>query len=863
MPAEHAGREESLHHAFTLQAARTPGAVAIDEAGRTLTYEELDQRSGRMARQLAGLRTGGEFIVAVYLNRSIASVAAMLGILKAGAAFMPLDPSYPPDRLAYMLEDSGACAVISDADLAARLPGTGAILVLVDQEDAEGAHDVDGTPAADPAPRRAAQLAYVIYTSGSTGKPKGVMCTHAGILNRLLWMRDTFEVSASDRILQKTPTSFDVSVWETFLPLISGACIVLARQDGHLDLDYLARLIAQARVTISHFLPSALQIFLDQEKVRGFTALRHAFCGGETLFYRTVTDFRAQSGARMHNVYGPTEASIGVTCWHAGPREDGLVPIGKPIRNVRIHVLDSQFQPVTGAATGEIFIAGVQLARGYLDRPAWTAEKFVPDPFAHGERMYRTGDLGRWLPDGQLEFLGRGDHQVKLHGYRIEMGEIEAALMAHEDVTQAAVIVLKSDDGERLASFVASERKDAALPVQLRKLLRARLPHYMVPAQIVAVTALPTEPNGKVSRQSLAALVPPAPQEDSLAPRNEVERRLEEIWKAALHAKKIGMQKDFFAAGGHSLAAASVVERINRAFSMNFPVRIIFEKSTIEELAAEIAAGHASRVYSPLVTLRKGHGALPFFCVHAVGGTAFRYKALADRLPADIPVFGLQASGLEDGEPLAASVQAMALQYRDAIRAVQPRGPYRLLGWSFGGLVAYELAHQLTRDNETVSLLALLDTPVPLDDESPDSLNDTHVARALANQLMGPGPDGWHAIATLEDLMALAHREKSVPAEFTIQMARRLAALVKNSIAIGRRYRPARLAGSMLYVRATRAMPGRFAPEASYDWARFTRTRPETVELACTHLDLGQPFMADALSQVIAPRLRPDRTPLD
>ncbi|MCR6480882.1 amino acid adenylation domain-containing protein [Variovorax sp. ZS18.2.2] len=856
---------QTLHGAFARQVAETPDAVAVQDPHGTIRYGELERRADALARRIGALDTSDSCaprIAAVYLNRSIDFIVAVLAILKAGGAYLPLDVSYPIERLAYMLEDSGAEIAITDAALLPDLPRSKARALLIGCDESDGIDEDSNAAAMPDAGENPPSLAYVIYTSGSTGMPKGVMCTHAGIMNRLCWMRETFDVAATDRVLQKTPASFDVSIWEMFLPLISGACAVLAKPDGHLDPPYMARLIERECITISHFLPSMLQRFLDTGGVRGFRSLRHAFCGGETLFPRTVEAFMQQSDAPLHNVYGPTEASIGVTCWHATARDDGIVPIGSPISNVRIYILDKNFHRVEGDATGEICIGGVQLARGYLNRPELTAEKFVDGLASTGERIYRTGDLGRWLDDGSLEFLGRIDHQVKLNGYRIEIGEIEATLMRHGDVRQAVATVWEANAQSRLVGYVASDKASSSLVPELLTHLRRHLPHYMVPSRIMVMDALPVEPNGKVSRQGLPKpsniAVKEEEEDDYVDPASgdNVEVILKRIWGAVLAAPAIGRRSDFFLSGGTSLAASSVVQQVNRAFGTQLPVRTLFEHPTIEALAARLRAPQVDPHYEPLVTLKQGEGVPPLYCVHPVGGTAFRYKALADRLPVDVPVFGIQASGLEAGETLASSVEAMASRYKSAIRAVQPHGPYRVLGWSFGGLVAYELAAQLESEGEEISLLALLDTPVPSQDHGPPG--DAAAVKALANQLLDPASphrDVRGEIATLEDLVRVAQFERAVPAEFNLAHAQRLARLVRNCISIGRRYVPQPIDVQMLYVRATVPMPGLQMVGESFDWSLLLSSDPITVELACTHLGLGQPAMASTLAEVLSPLL--------
>lgn len=847
-------RSRPLHGLFSEHAAASPDAVAVVCEDRHLTYGELDRRSNQLARLLSDLGVGPDVVVALCVERSPEMVVGVLGILKSGGAYLPLDPGYPRERLAYMLEDSRAAVVVAQDGTADLLPGR-TRMVRIDRDAAEiGRRSADGFDGG----ATAANLAYVIYTSGSTGNPKGVMIPHAGIVNRLLWMDDAYRLGPSDRVLQKTPLSFDVSVWELLWPLISGAATVLARPGGHLDPAHLVDMIATRGVTVTHFLPSMLRILLDSGALARCTGLREVLCGGEALPPDTVRLFLDRSSAGLSNVYGPTEASIGMTCWRCGPRPDGVVPIGRPIGNMRAYVLDANGEPVPVGVAGELHTGGVQLARGYLNRPGMTAWRFVPDPFGNGGRLYRTGDLARWRADGTLEFLGRLDHQVKVRGYRIELGEIEAAITSHPGIEAAVAVVREDASGEQRLTGYAVTKAGHRAPAEgdLRVHLRRSLPPYMIPSAIVTLDALPLMPNGKLDREALP--VPTGRQAgDCVAPRDRTELALQAIWERVLNLSPIGVRDDFFALGGHSLLAVGLIGACNEAFSTRLPLRALFDRPTIETLADGIRHGGGQPPYRALVPLQASGTRPPLFCVHPAGGSAFRYVPLGRCLGADQPVYGLQASGLEPDEPLAGSVEAMAACYVEAVRELRPRGPYRLLGWSFGGLVAYEMAHQLSGAGERVDLLALLDTPLPRVFENAPALSPKEVVAALANQILGP-PDAGEdrsGISTLADLIGTARTRGLVSPDFGPAQAERMAAVVENCIRIGRAYRPPRSSVDLVYFRATVRDGAKPLPDTLFDWTPLLDRPPLTIAVACTHLEMPAVRFAEVVARGLEPRL--------
>ncbi len=587
--------DKHVHQIIEQQAKATPQSVAVTFENRSLTYEQLNTQANQLAHVLRKKGVGPDVLVGVCLERSLDMVISLLAILKSGGAYVPLDPEYPQDRLEFMLTDSGVPILLTQARLNDRLSSFKSrhpdlqILVVENEWPLLNSQPKDNPPCQN----SAEHLAYMIYTSGSMGKPKGAMNTHIGLLNRLLWMQKEYQLSSDDAVLQKTPFSFDVSVWEFFWPLMFGARLVVAKPSGHQDSLYLKNLIIQEKITTLHFVPSMLQIFLEEEGLETIDSLRRVICSGEALSVDTQKKFFKRVKAELHNLYGPTEAAIDVTYWACRPDNDlKSVPIGRPVSNTQIYILDSALNPQAVGMPGELHIGGIQLARGYHNREELTAEKFIPNPFSQNpkDRLYKTGDLARYLPDGNIEYLGRLDHQVKIRGFRIELGEIESVFNQYPGIKSVAVIA-RTDLGPQ-SQLVAYLAMDGDVPsvTEWRKFLMQQLPEYMVPAHYVYLDTLPLSPNGKLDRKALPSPESSRPKlsQDYMAPQTDMQKQLAAIWQEVLRKEQIGIHDNFFELGGDSLQAMQVVARIRNMFGTGLPFRTFFENPTIGQISQAI-----------------------------------------------------------------------------------------------------------------------------------------------------------------------------------------------------------------------------------------------------------------------------------
>ncbi len=594
--------QQCIHYLIEAQVERMPDAIAVFYENEQFTYDQLNRKANQLAHYLINRGVGPEVLVGICAERSVEMIAGILGILKAGGAYMPIDPDYPPERIAFMVADSDPAVILLHSAKRDILPGNASVIDMSAEVDAIAQHS-DENPIYRAHP---ANLAYVIYTSGSTGKPKGSALAHRGVVNRLAWMQKQYLLNDTDKVLQKTPFSFDVSVWEFFWPLMVGARLIMLAPGAHKDSDRLIEAINQAQITTLHFVPSMLAVFLESDRASSCQTLRHVFCSGEALPVAVHNKFLEKIPAKLHNLYGPTEASVDVTFWSCERKSgEASVPIGRPIDNIQIYLLDAGLHPVPMGVAGEIYIGGIGLARGYLNRAALTAERFIPNPFGPvGSRLYRTGDLARYREDGTIEYIDRTDYQVKIRGFRIELGEIETALMQHVNIQRAAVIAREDTPGEkRLVAYVVANQSELNSD-ELRMYLKVQLPDFMIPASFVVMDHLPLSANGKLDRNAL-----PAPDISAqfvhhfVAPRTQSEKIIASFWAEALGLEQVGINDNFFELGGHSLLSLSLIERIRRQ-GFDTDASALFSTGTLAEFVATLGKSRAVTVPGNVISER-------------------------------------------------------------------------------------------------------------------------------------------------------------------------------------------------------------------------------------------------------------------
>ncbi|GAX45188.1 amino acid adenylation domain-containing protein [Tolypothrix sp. NIES-4075] len=719
---------QCFNYIFEAIVAETPNAIALVFEHQQLTYRELNNQANQLAHHLQQLGVVPDVLVGICLERSLEMIIGLLGILKAGGAYLPLDPSLPQSRLNFMLEDAKVSVLLTQEKLLKHFQDFSNPIICIDEDWANITQHSQENPNSGVT---SDNLAYVIYTSGSTGQPKGVLIKHRGLSNLASAQIEVFNLQPSNRILQFASLSFDASIFEIVMALRAKATLYLAKKESLLPGKALLQILREKAIT--HVtLPPAVLAVLPPESL---PALQSIICAGEFCSQDIIKRWWS-SNRRFFNAYGPTEATV----WSTVAEINTLYEkpsIGRPIANTQIYILDKSLQPVPIGIPGELYIGGDGVAEGYINRPQLTAEKFIPNFFSEkkGTRLYKSGDLACYRPDGNIEFLDRIDNQVKIRGFRIELSEIETVLMMHQSVKKAVVIAKENVKSDRyLVAYIiprVETRNVETRPVaslqnsttsKLREFLKEKLPEYMIPAVFVVLDSLPLTPNGKLDRLALTALDTATSRsidKTYIAPRNSTELTLAKIWGEVLNIERVGIYDNFFDLGGNSLLTVRLLEQIHKQFERNFPLSTIFLNPTIESLANYLCKETNSLSWSPLVAIQPAGSNPPFFCVHPIFGVVFPYYELAHHLGTNQPFYGLQPIGL-DGETPLTHIEDMAAHYIEALRKVQPKGPYYLGGWSFGGWIAFEMAQQLQKSGDEVALLAVLDTLAPIKSNIPD-----------------------------------------------------------------------------------------------------------------------------------------------
>ncbi|MDS9468838.1 amino acid adenylation domain-containing protein [Paracoccus sp. MBLB3053] len=834
----------SLTALIEAQMKARPDAEAVRFGEVSLSYAELDRRSAALTEVLVALGAGPDRLVAIALPRCEHLAVALLAVLRAGSAYVPLDPENPPARLARLIARTDAAILLAETGLDC----DGAAIPFAPQDWPHERAKTSGQQGSEvPLPRPAPDdLAYVLFTSGSTGEPKGVMIEHRSIVNRLLWMRDHYGFTRSDRILQKTPITFDVSVWELFLPFLCGGTLVLAPPGAHRDPSAIAELIRRENITAIHFVPSMLSAFLASPASQG-VALDRVFCSGEALTAEHREKFHSHIRAELHNLYGPTEAAVDVSYWEAGPQDTSRpLPIGHPVWNTRLYILDPLGRPVPEGVAGELFLGGVQLARGYLGQPDLTAKSFLSDPFRPGERIYATGDLAMRRADGAVTYLGRRDQQVKIRGMRVELGEIEAALHSSTMLDEAVVLPRPLGDGLQLVAYVVPKAGLDATRLQAH--LARHLPAHMIPAHIMPLSALPVTANGKLDRAALPAPEVAAPK--GTPAKGPIETRLAALYAEILSLPQTPMREaDFFALGGDSLSALSLLLSISREFGHDPGLGQIFETPVISALATALETGREDAGLGMILPLRHASGGAPLFLLHPAGGLGWCYRRLAPALD-DRPVYALQ-SPLLDGGPVPASLGELAAIYLRAITDLAPEGMIHLAGWSVGGVLAHEIAVQLQDRGREVGMLALLDAYPAETWRALPELDDAASLRALL-AIAGHDPEAHPELETRAKVVNFLRRGDSSLATLPETVLDAVTRLVAGTNRLLRSHLHRRFGGSVLHFCAAGQNGNRFDPALWLEHAEAL----ERIDLPFRHAEMVNATAARLIGPVLIRRMR-------
>ncbi|MEU1981377.1 amino acid adenylation domain-containing protein [Nocardia sp. NPDC019395] len=830
---------ETLASLFARAAQTHADRTAIESDTGKLTYAQFAARVNRLARWLISRGVGPDSLVALHMRRSLDQVTAMYAVHAAGGGYVPVDPDYPAERIDYMLETAAPVVVLSSLD-------------GLDLTDFDDAPVTDNDRLAHLRPHN---IAYVLFTSGSTGRPKGVAVPHRAVLNQLHWIIDTYALTPADTILQKTPATFDVSVWELFATLAVGARMVVARPDGHTDPAYLAETIAERQITVTSFVPSMLAAFSDATPADSLPSLRALLVGGEAFGAEVVATARhTLPDVDLHNLYGPTEFTLHATAHAVTDADTGSVPMGAPVWNVRAYVLDALLRPVPPGVAGDLYLTGTQIARGYHARPGLTAERFVPDPYATGQCMYRTGDLARHRRDGELEYLGRTDFQVKLRGLRIELGEIEAVLAEHPTVSRAITAVRTTTAGDQLVGYLVPATGATLDTAAVLAHAATELPGYMVPSTVMVLDTVPLTASGKLDRSRLPE--PVLAVGEYREPSSWLEGEVVRAYGQVLGMDRVGADDDFYALGGNSLKSVQVVSELKKELHYEVPVSWILSDPRPADLAKRIetgmASGHedtgpAAFGFDVLLPIRTSGDRAPLFCIHPASGLAWSYHTLSQYLSENRPIYGIQAPQISGETPGPGTIGEIAERYADEIRSVQPHGPYHLLGWSLGGVIAHAVAARIRADGEQVALLAVLDAEV-------DSIATESVSTVTAGELvsnLGPvlGIDFVHDDATAEEAADLIQQYLGDSIAIDAAMIERMTDAYNQSVRAAAAWKPPMLDGDMVYFTAT--TDRRDDATGHRGWERVVAGHISNFDIDSAHLAMTEPAAIAQITRIL------------